>query len=175
MNITEFGEYIRDLRKKKGYNLTELAEKTGVSHPYLSQIENGKLKKMPSAEILGKIAGHLGESPFNLMMYAGHIPTYVSREQKYDRNSMGKLTLFVGDDIYFDEEAFELRKELDATKTKYRAIYNHSNDGDFENPKDRELWLLLNTKGIMYRGQTLSDKDRQRILDMLAILFPDRQ
>lgn len=45
LDVVKFGEFIRKKRKERGYNLTQLSEKSGVSHPYLSQIENGKLKK----------------------------------------------------------------------------------------------------------------------------------
>ncbi|GIP38601.1 hypothetical protein J31TS4_18810 [Paenibacillus sp. J31TS4] len=72
-NIAEFGWYIRGLREKEGMNLSRLAQLSGVSHPYLSQIENGKLKGFPSPDILKKISGPLGVSPEELMFRAGHI------------------------------------------------------------------------------------------------------
>lgn len=51
----ELGEYIRKVRKEKKLSLRKAAELTGVSHPYLSQLETGSNKK-PSIEILEKLA-----------------------------------------------------------------------------------------------------------------------
>lgn len=46
---------IRELRKKKGYSITELARLADVSKSYLSQIERG-LQRNPSLQFLTKIA-----------------------------------------------------------------------------------------------------------------------
>ena len=37
-----FGKYIKDIRERKGINQTEIAEKLGVSQPYLSYLERGE-------------------------------------------------------------------------------------------------------------------------------------
>lgn len=64
------GDYLRSRRKEKGMTLIELATASGVSHPYISQVENGKFS--PSPEILRKLAGPLGEDCDDLMVRAGH-------------------------------------------------------------------------------------------------------
>lgn len=51
------GEYIRQLREERGYNLVEFAEKAGISPSYLSELERGA--KKPSLKTLDKIAGVL--------------------------------------------------------------------------------------------------------------------
>jgi DNA-binding XRE family transcriptional regulator len=52
------GDYpIKVWRKFRGMSQLELAETTGISVPYLSQLENGKRKG--SIEVLSKIAGVL--------------------------------------------------------------------------------------------------------------------
>lgn len=65
------GQHLRSLRKNRGLTLTELAKQSGVSHPYISQVENDKFK--PSPEILRKIAEPLGVSYEQLLHYAGYI------------------------------------------------------------------------------------------------------
>lgn len=40
--MTPFGEALRELRRQHGMNQAELAEKLGVSAPYLSALERGK-------------------------------------------------------------------------------------------------------------------------------------
>ena len=52
------GARLRELRKKKGLKLVALANKSGVSLAYVSEVERGR--KLPSLEILGRIAGALG-------------------------------------------------------------------------------------------------------------------
>jgi transcriptional regulator with XRE-family HTH domain len=65
----DLGEFIRDLRRNARFSLRELAEKAGVSNPYLSQIERGLRK--PSAEVLGQIANALRVSTPLMYLRAG--------------------------------------------------------------------------------------------------------
>lgn len=53
------GERIRKLRKSKGYSLSELADKAGVSKSYLSYLERD-LQTNPSLQFLQKISISLG-------------------------------------------------------------------------------------------------------------------
>jgi transcriptional regulator with XRE-family HTH domain len=63
------GEFIRDLRQNAKISLRELADRAGVSNPYLSQIERGLRK--PSAEVLAQIAGALRISTALMYLRAG--------------------------------------------------------------------------------------------------------
>nr|WP_018347598.1 helix-turn-helix domain-containing protein [Longispora albida] len=65
----DLGEFIRDLRRTAQISLRELADRAGVSNPYLSQIERGLRK--PSAEVLQQIAGALRVSSSILYHRAG--------------------------------------------------------------------------------------------------------
>jgi transcriptional regulator with XRE-family HTH domain len=65
----DIGEFIRDLRHNAHISLRELAERAGVSNPYLSQIERGLRK--PSAEVLGQIASALRVSTPLMYLRAG--------------------------------------------------------------------------------------------------------
>lgn len=78
MDKVEFGKYLRSLRKKKGLTLVELANITGVSNPYISQIENGKF--LPSPDILEKLAKGLKVSSVNLMLQSGHLGKDAAKE-----------------------------------------------------------------------------------------------
>lgn len=55
---TILSENIKSLRKKLGWSQEQLAEKTGVSAPYITQIEVGK--RTPSLDIVEKLAIALG-------------------------------------------------------------------------------------------------------------------
>jgi transcriptional regulator with XRE-family HTH domain len=69
---TEFGKYLKSLRKEAKLTIRQLEEKSGVSNAYLSQLENGK-RGLPSPETLNKIHKHLNISYDVLMEKAGHI------------------------------------------------------------------------------------------------------
>ena len=55
---TILSENIKTLRKKLGWSQEMLAEKTGVSAPYITQIEIGK--RTPSLDIVEKLASARG-------------------------------------------------------------------------------------------------------------------
>lgn len=50
-----FGQFILEMRKKRSMNLQELAQKLGISIPYLSQLERG-VRCNPSIKLLESIA-----------------------------------------------------------------------------------------------------------------------
>jgi transcriptional regulator with XRE-family HTH domain len=66
---TNIGGFIRDLRQTAKISLRQLADKAGVSNPYLSQIERGLRK--PSAEVLQQIASALRVSTPAMYLRAG--------------------------------------------------------------------------------------------------------
>jgi transcriptional regulator with XRE-family HTH domain len=65
----ELGEFIRAQRRSSRLSLRRLSEVSGISNPYLSQIERGLRK--PSAEVLQQIARALGVPVEPLYMRAG--------------------------------------------------------------------------------------------------------
>lgn len=65
----DIGSFIRSQRESAQFSLRQLAERAGVSNPYLSQIERGLRK--PSAEVLGQIAKGLRVSAEVLYVRAG--------------------------------------------------------------------------------------------------------
>src|SRR6187401_380420 len=67
--VESLGEYLREQRVTAQLTLRQLAEQTGVSNPYLSQIERGL--RRPSAEILQQLAKALKISAETLYVRAG--------------------------------------------------------------------------------------------------------
>jgi len=53
----DIGNAIKDLRKKKGFNQTDFANRCGLSQSYISAIEKGR--KEPTLNILKQIADAL--------------------------------------------------------------------------------------------------------------------
>jgi transcriptional regulator with XRE-family HTH domain len=67
--VENLGEYLREQRVNAQLSLRQLAEQTGVSNPYLSQIERGL--RRPSAEVLQQLAKALRVSSETLYVRAG--------------------------------------------------------------------------------------------------------
>jgi transcriptional regulator with XRE-family HTH domain len=65
----DVGAFIRDLRQTARISLRQLADRAGVSNPYLSQIERGLRK--PSAEVLQQLASALRVSTPAMYLRAG--------------------------------------------------------------------------------------------------------
>lgn len=68
----DLGEFIRDQRTSAQLSVRGLAERAGISNPYLSQVERGL--RRPSAAILARIAEGLSLSTETLLSRAGLLP-----------------------------------------------------------------------------------------------------
>ncbi len=71
-----FGERVRELRKDKTMGQRKLAQRIGVSHTYVSKIENEKLDfgDYPSEDLIRKIAEALEADVDELLFLAEKIP-----------------------------------------------------------------------------------------------------
>jgi transcriptional regulator with XRE-family HTH domain len=67
-----FYDKLRDLRKLKGFTIRELADRSGVSAAYISQLENGN-RGIPSPDVLMKLSEGLNTSYSDLMEIAGYL------------------------------------------------------------------------------------------------------
>ena len=76
-----FGERIRQLRKAKNLNQSELAGKVGINFTYLSKIENDRLasSEFPSEETIKKLAKALGADADELLLMARKVPDSIKR------------------------------------------------------------------------------------------------
>lgn len=66
---SDIGSFIRSQRETAHVSMRQLAERSGVSNPYLSQVERGLRK--PSADVLSQIAKALRVSAEVLYVRAG--------------------------------------------------------------------------------------------------------
>jgi len=69
--VGTLGDYLREQRTSAQLSLRQLAEQTGISNPYLSQIERGL--RRPSTEVLQQLAKALRISAEQLYLRAGII------------------------------------------------------------------------------------------------------
>ena len=69
---TSLGQRLRELRDRADLSLRELAKRSGISSPFLSDIELGR--RFPSEEILGKLAAALNVPVQDLKQYDNRAP-----------------------------------------------------------------------------------------------------
>jgi transcriptional regulator with XRE-family HTH domain len=73
-----FGEYLKELRYKKGVSLLAVERDTGISNAYLSQLETGTRKKLPEPDRLRLIADYYNVTVQELLQKAGYFdPTEI--------------------------------------------------------------------------------------------------
>jgi transcriptional regulator with XRE-family HTH domain len=83
VKVRELGRFIRDQRNSARLSLRKLSTLTGVSNPYLSQIERGL--RRPSADILNAIAKALRISAETLYVQAGIL------DERTDADPVGEI------------------------------------------------------------------------------------
>lgn len=91
--VESLGEYLREQRVEAELSLRQLADRAGVSNPYLSQIERGL--RRPSADVLQQIAKGLRISAQQLYLRAGILDP--------DEDSGGSVELTVLSDTRLTE------------------------------------------------------------------------
>ncbi len=76
-----FGETIRELRRAKGLTLRALGAQVGVSHAYISKVENGRLDfgDYPSEDLIRRLAEALDADEEELLLLAEKIPEAIRR------------------------------------------------------------------------------------------------
>src|SRR4051794_31750645 len=84
--MATFGEKIRDLRKRAGLTLEQLAERTESSKSYIWELEN-KNPPRPSAEKIARIAVALGVTSDYLMSEEGDLSS--AEDQAFFRKYQG--------------------------------------------------------------------------------------
>jgi transcriptional regulator with XRE-family HTH domain len=89
--VESLGEYLREQRSSARLTLRQLAEQTGVSNPYLSQIERGLRK--PSAEVLQQLAKALRISAQTLYVRAGILDPDDDSNRDVETAIVGDATL----------------------------------------------------------------------------------
>lgn len=73
MAALEFSQLLKKRRSAEGLTLAQLGELTGYSTAYLSQLETGQKKNIPSLELIRKIAPALGLDVRGLLVSLGYV------------------------------------------------------------------------------------------------------
>jgi transcriptional regulator with XRE-family HTH domain len=104
------GAFIRGARIAKGLKLRGLALRLDVTPSYVSDIENDR--RVPSEDVLGKVAAELDLEFSNLVARAGRLPAGAER---YMRQTPAATTLFrrITEQRFSEEEIQELMTRAD--------------------------------------------------------------
>jgi transcriptional regulator with XRE-family HTH domain len=105
------GNIIQQLINNSNLTQTAVAQKLGISRPYLSHIVNNDRK--PSAKVLNKIAAFFNVSAIELFEAAGLL-------EEYDEKEL--LTQKYLDFLYADERFRDLAEKLMAMNKKERDL-----------------------------------------------------
>lgn len=92
INFKRIGKTLRLRRKKKGLTLETLAKDVGVSFNYISELERGDKQKVPSDEVLIKLAKILSIDEKEIFEGFGKLPN--SLVQELEQNEMLLTTLY---------------------------------------------------------------------------------
>lgn len=111
--MKSLGQGLKTARDLRNLSLRQVEEATGISNPYLSQLENDKVKK-PSPHFLNKLAA-LYDLPFELLMQtAGYIK---KSDTKAGPQSLASAALYSQKNLT-DEEAEALGEYLAFLRSK---------------------------------------------------------
>ncbi|WP_054704594.1 S24 family peptidase [Bacillus sp. JCM 19041] len=114
MDQKEFGEYLKEVRKNKGFTIRQLELKSGVSNSYLSLLENGK-RGTPGTDILKKLSAILDIPYTEMLKKAGHLDEsvvsepqnhYMDMEQHISEKEHTHVTIPILSKIPSDSEVF---------------------------------------------------------------------
>ncbi|NQX66275.1 helix-turn-helix transcriptional regulator [Paenibacillus alba] len=95
-----FYDKLKDMRKLKGFTIRELADRSGVSAAYISQLENGN-RGIPSPEVLMKLSEGLNTSYSELMDIAGYLESSPSTEN-FQSNPVNLRRFLRENELMFD-------------------------------------------------------------------------
>lgn len=95
-----FYDKLKDMRKLKGFTIRELADRSGVSAAYISQLENGN-RGIPSPDVLMKLSEGLNTSYSELMDIAGYLESSTS-VQEFQNNPVNLRRFLRENELMFD-------------------------------------------------------------------------
>jgi|GEM_PF-2038608 len=167
-----FGKYLRQLRNGK-YSQRELAKLIGVSHPYISKIENG-VEPPPSEELIIKMAEVLGIDYHKMLSVANKLPSDL-KELITKTPKINEALTIASDKMLSDNKWDDVIELISDKGNKYKSLF-HDN---------KSIMLLIdpvtfdifdaNAAACMYYGYTMNEMSSMSILDLLVVPLPELQ
>jgi transcriptional regulator with XRE-family HTH domain len=130
------GKYLKQLREQKGASLLDAEKATGISNAYLSQLETGARKRLPTAERLRQIADYYNVSMQEIMAKAGYYEPKDIKETY--KQKIEKIFLHIIHDPQFNtgQRIDPSELTLDAKRFVVEMFnYNLGKNSYFNNPQ----------------------------------------
>ena len=145
--MSTFGSVIKRIRKDKKLSLKEVAKNGDMSHSYISQIENGK-RNTPKPEILRKLSKGLNVPYLDLLEKAGLLDEETNEILKDTKEILNNTQWR---QVTYEELQEDMRKQQESVR-------------DIED-------LLTGDFIIQFRGKTLSQRDKQKVITLIETLL----
>jgi len=167
-----FGKYLRQLRNGK-YSQRELAKLIGVSHPYISKIENG-VEPPPSEELIIKMAEVLGVEQHKMLSIANKLPSDL-KELITKTPKINEALTIANDKMLSDNRWDDVIELISDKGNKYKSLF-HDN---------KSIMLLIdpvtfkifdaNVAACMYYGYTMNEMASMSIPDLSVVPLSELQ
>lgn len=157
MDKKQFGEFLSQKRKERSLTTSELAELSGLSQSYISNVENGRRTK-PKPETIEKLAKALDIPNRDLMMVAGY--GYIDDIFEDIDNLKAKIELTV--------DLFEHETDSNGVRSSRRLSREEQLRRLFD-----VRFLLTGKETAYYNGKHLTNEERKRVITILDALFKE--
>ncbi|PPA70508.1 XRE family transcriptional regulator [Jeotgalibacillus proteolyticus] len=138
------------MRKEKKLSMRKLADRSGVSHAYISQLESGK-RDAPKPELIRKLSNGLGVDYHELMLWAGYIT-------EPDQNKEGNQKIV---SVTFELNLDGIEEENSISKEELKRRFF-------------DLHYILNNQqftDIYYKDRLLTNEEKVKIETMLEVIL----
>lgn len=168
----EFSNFIKNKRLSKKLSIREFAKVSGVSHPYISQIENGKINK-PSTDTLRKLAEGLNVPYIEMLWEAGLFDLYEREKYKEALEDFSTKEDFVE----MVNRLKKLENSIQADKIE-QVKYNEEVTEQIVNEKnlyDLNRILKQISKPVTFNTDTLTDDEKELLHGFIELLIKTRK
>lgn len=187
-DLKKLGETIRKYRKKYNYSSATIASAAGVAQSYISDLENGK-KVNPRMDVLKKIANKIADNPYEWLRLERELLTLAGYSDVLDENSEKKIENF--EDL-INEQINNLESEVSDNEIKINIgksknsisvirfkyqdeivpydLFTYLSNEYTQTTKENGM-LITGPVPLYYKGKKLSEEDKEKVINMLDILF----
>lgn len=151
--MNTLGSLVRKARKERKLTTTELAKSINLTQGYISHIENNR--KVPSHDILNRLAQALNVPYLDLMLAAGYYSEEDLRQRKAQEDYLNSMTpLEYNEYVNLQLQSYEIE--------------------EFRRKEFTDIEELLK-KNIYFNKYKLTKHDRKVVYKILTALFEDKE
>lgn len=164
MSEISFSKYLKELREEKNLTIAKLAEKSGVSHTYVSMLERGKRK--PTTNIIEALSNALGDNEEEAGLFKTNMEIFSNEDvlkilnDEVEERSNNIVNIIKSSNVISDlraqlknaEMTLNLNHALNyfTKKEEVRLVHEKRSAGDFVSPDEdlRGIAITLDGKDL---------------------------